>query len=484
MINVLNIAFHITPNQKCILASLSIISITLLPSTLLLDIPSRAEGQTSMLSKPVNISNNTANSYSPELAISEDKNLVSNDIVHIVWNDNSTGNGDIYYKRSADNGTSFSNTQNISNNPGNSTAAKIAAYQDNVYVVWEDATTGNGDIYLKKSLDNGTSFGTIENLSNNTSVSDSFHMAVSGSNIYVIWTDNASGNGDIYFRKSLDNGTSFGTIENLSNDNGKSYGAHIVISGNNVYVVWNDNSTGNGDIYFKRSADNGTSFSSTQNISHNPGNSTAAKIAAYQDNVYVVWEDATTGNGDIYFKASLDNGTKFAGQKSLARNNGSSFNPQMTVSPNNIIYGMWRDDTQYDRSKNNTSDTKAIDVLYRVSLDSGRNFTTRNSIGGDIGDTANFAQIATAYNEAYSGKSNDAYVVWSDILKYRQPASYELFFRTITNNGTTLSDPINLSNSDGNSIIPKISVSDRVNVYVVWKEDATGNGDILFTRVK
>jgi hypothetical protein len=484
MINVLNIAFHVTPNRKCILASLSVISIMLLPSTLLFDVPSKAEGQASMLSKPVNISNNTANSYSPELAISEDKNLVGNDSIHIVWTDNSTGNGDIYYKRSADNGTSFSSTQNISNNPGNSTAVKIAAYQDNVYVVWEDATTGNGDIFFKKSVDNGTSFGNIENLSNNTSISNSFEFAVSGSNIYVIWTDNASGNGDIFFKKSVDNGTSFGNIENLSNDNGKSYGARIVISGNNVYVVWNDNSTGNGDIYYKRSADNGTSFSSTQNISNNPGNSTAVKIAAYQDNVYVVWEDATTGNGDIYFKASLDNGTKFAGQKSLAKNNGSSFNPQMTVSPNNIIYGMWQDDTQYDRSRNITSDSKAVDVLYRVSLDSGRNFTTRNTIGGEVGDTANFAQIATAYNEAYSGKSNDAYVVWSDILKYRQPPSYELFFQTITNNGTALSDPINLSNSDGNSIIPKIAVSARVNVYVVWKEDTIGNGDIFFTLVK
>jgi hypothetical protein len=156
-------------------------------------------------------------------------------------------------------------------------------------------------------------------------------------------------------------------------------------------------------------------------------------MVAYRDNVYVVWEDGSTGNGDIYFKASLDNGTKFAGQKSLARNNGSSYNPQLAVSPNNIIYVMWQDDTQYDRSQNTTSVTKVVAVLYRVSLDSGRNFMTRNAIGGDIGDTADFAQIAAAYNEASSGMSNDAYVVWTDILKYRQTFSYELFYQTITN---------------------------------------------------
>jgi hypothetical protein len=57
-----------------------------------------------------------------------------------------------------------------------------------------------------------------------------------------------------------------------------------------------------------------------------------------------------------------------------------------------------------------------------------------------------------------------------------------LFYQKIANNGTTLSDPINLSNSDGNLIIPKIVVSDQNNVYVVWKEDTTGNGDVFFTR--
>jgi hypothetical protein len=55
-----------------------------------------------------------------------------------VWSDNPSGNGDIYYKRSAENGTSYGSTQNLSNIPGNSTAAEITVYQDNVYVVWED----------------------------------------------------------------------------------------------------------------------------------------------------------------------------------------------------------------------------------------------------------------------------------------------------------------------------------------------------------
>ena len=151
--------------------------------------------------------------------------------------------------------------------------------------------------------------------------------------------------------------------------------------------------------------------------------------------------------------------------------------------PRTIIF------TVYGRIIHSTTDQKtqllipqSVDILYRVSLDSGRNFTTRNTIGKDIGDSADFVQVTTSFSDSYSGKSNDGYVVWSDILKYRQPFNFELFYQTIANNGTTLSEPINLSNNDGNSIGPRIAVSELHNVYVIWKDDTSGNGDIFFIR--
>src|SRR5215204_4375039 len=345
-------------NQKCVFVTLSIVSLILLSSIVGCSPLSTIDAQSSLSRKSVNISNNTGNSYLPQMVVvtSQSENPVYNDSIYIVWTDNTTGNGDIYFKRSMDNGTSFASVENLSNSTGNSTDAQIAVNQNNVYVVW---------------------------------------------------TDNTTGNGDIYFKRSVDNGTSFGNIENLSNDIGSSYEPQIVISGNNVYVVWTDNTTGSGDIYFKRSVDNGTSFGSTQNLGTNPGKSKAAQIAVYQSNVYVVWSDETTGNGDVYFKASLDNGTKFGGRKVLAKNNGSSLEPQMAVSPNNIIYATWQDNTPYDPSEENKTN---LNVLYRVSDDSGSTFANRSTIGKDVGDLADFTQIATIPGGPYSEMNNDAYV--------------------------------------------------------------------------
>lgn len=72
-------------------------------------------------------------------------------------------------------------------------------------------------------------FGFVVNLSNNPTTSEvpEKATAVSGQNVYVIWRDNSPGNLDIFFRGSTDSGVSFGAIENLSNNPGDSLNSHM-----------------------------------------------------------------------------------------------------------------------------------------------------------------------------------------------------------------------------------------------------------------
>ena len=223
----------------------------------------------------------------------------------------------------------FSDTPiNLSNNPGSSDSPQIAVSGNNVYVVWADQTTGSGDIYFNRSIDGGATFSdTPINLSNNSGRSVDPKIAISGNNVYVIWRDNVAPESfDILFKRSTDNGATFSdTPINLSNNPGSSDSPQIAVSGNNVYVVWADGATGNGDIYFRRSTDDGATFfgDSGTNLSHNIGASSEPKIAATIsgssnsssiNNVYVVWADktTTTGNADIYFRKSTDGGVTFS----------------------------------------------------------------------------------------------------------------------------------------------------------------------------
>ena len=114
-----------------------------------------------------------------------------------------------------------------------------------MHVVWEDDTPGNADILYRRSLDGGVTFpNVIKNLSGNAGLSDAPAIAVSGNNVHVVWQDDTPGNIEILYRKSLDGGATFpNIIKNLSGNAGYSFSPAIAASGNNVHVVWDDEYT-------------------------------------------------------------------------------------------------------------------------------------------------------------------------------------------------------------------------------------------------
>ena len=82
-------------------------------------------------------------------------------------------------------------------------------------------------------------------------------------------------------------------------------------SHNSTIISWQDNTTGNNEIYLKRSTDGGISFDSKKNISSSIGDSQFPQIASEGNKTFVVWQDNTTGNNEIYLKRSTDGGISF-----------------------------------------------------------------------------------------------------------------------------------------------------------------------------
>ena len=301
-----------------------------------------------------------ASSFNPAIAVSGNN-------VHIAWSDFSFGNFDIFYRRSFDGGATFGPIINLSDNAGSSGRPAIAIFGNNVHVVWQDDTAGNTDILYRKSADEGASFtGPIKNLSGNAGVSIAPAMAASGNNVHVVWEDNTPGNSDILYRRSIDGGSTFpNIIKNLSSNAGFSFNPAIAVSGNNVHVVWQD-VTGETefDILYKRSLDGGNTFPNIiKNLSGTDGASGDPAIAVSGDNVHVVWDDNTPGNSDILYRRSIDGGSTFPNIiKNLSSNAGSSADPAVALSGNSV-YVVWRDLTPGN-----------ADILYRTSSDNGDTF--------------------------------------------------------------------------------------------------------------
>ena len=151
--------------------------------------------------------------------------------------------------------------------------------------------------------------------------------AASGNNRFVVWYDYTPGNYDIFFRRSTDNGANWQPTVNLSTNPGPSYVPQIAVSGANVYVVWSQQTTDGSlaDIYVRKSTDNGATWKSIVNISNNAGDSTSPQIAVSGSNVYVTWYDQTPGKADIFLRRSADNGSTWKAVKNLSSNAGFSY---------------------------------------------------------------------------------------------------------------------------------------------------------------
>jgi hypothetical protein len=94
----------------------------------------------------------------------------SDDNVYIAWWTNKTGNNEVMFKASTDNGKTFGGKINLSNSSNaNSLAAQIAASGDHVYVTWWERNQTSNEPVLRISTDNGKTFGPIIMLSSNFS---------------------------------------------------------------------------------------------------------------------------------------------------------------------------------------------------------------------------------------------------------------------------------------------------------------------------
>ena len=98
-------------------------------------------------------------------------------------------------------------------------------------------------------------------------------VSASGGNEFTVWWDNTTGNWEVSFAKSGDGGKTFGDSINISNSSdARSVGARIVTQGNNVYLSWIDidKNTGQKQVLFRASSDNGQTFEKPIMINSNP----------------------------------------------------------------------------------------------------------------------------------------------------------------------------------------------------------------------
>jgi Tol biopolymer transport system component len=282
------------------------------------------------------LTNTVGGSHSPAIAVDGAN-------IYVVWQDYTPSNGEIYFKRSVDGGITWKSDKRLTNTSGNSSNPAIAVDGTTIYVVWSDDTPGNYEIYFRRLNDGGITWTASQRLTSTAGGSHSPAIAVDGTNIYVVWQDDTPGNSEVYLKRSVDGGVTWTADQRLTNNAGISQHPIIAVDGSNIYVAWADNRPGNSEVYLKRSVDGGVTWTADQRLTNNAGISQNPAIAVDGSNIYVVWHDQTPGNPEIYFKRSVDGGIAWTADQRLTEENGASCFPVIAVDGSNI-YVVWAND--------------------------------------------------------------------------------------------------------------------------------------------
>ena len=309
----------------------------------------------------------------------------SGDTLHVVWYDDRETNEEIYYKRSTDAGTTWETDTRLTEDPNWSSIPSVAVLGENVHVVWEDERDGNLEIYYKRSTDGGTTWQTDTRLTDDIVPEGQPSVAVTGSYVHVVWGDFLMGGSGIHYRRSTDGGATWETQIQICNAPGFSFGSSIAVSGSDVHIVWGDSRHGftNNEIYYRRSSDGGVNWGPETRLTNDDDFSFAPSVAVLGDNVHVVWQDDRDANDEIYYKRSTDGGTTWEADTRLTDDSNGSQYPSIAVSGSNV-HVAWID----DRDANE-------EIYYKRSTDGGTTWETDTRLTDDP-DGSQYPSIAVA----------------------------------------------------------------------------------------
>jgi hypothetical protein len=426
----------------------------------------------------------------------------------------------------------FSTPQNVSNS-GNTGSQQIAIDANgDINTVWLDNTVGSYAVLFSRSSNGGMSFSIPINVSNHPgSNATSPQIGLDpGGNIYIIWNDNSSGNYASFFSRSINAGASFSAPLLVSASGATTVGAvriAVDVSGN-INVVWTDNSPGYSAVFFSRSADGGTSFSSPVNVSNNSLGAGSPNIGVdLQGNIYVVWEGGssvvlggpTSSTQDAFLSVSANGGTTFSAPVNVSNDQVGILvsNPQVVATSVNSINILWEteqmnggnwslhyrpasnggttlgsissssDDGQYDQVaplahmaldstgainvvwQQNSFNQSPSGILYARSTDAGNSFAV-STIANAGGNTPSPQLAIDSLNNL-------------DVVFYGTTASgnNQISFMQSTTQGATFSGVESVSSNSANGVLPQMALDTGGNIHVFWQQGAS-NQDIFYSR--
>ncbi|TKD01656.1 MopE-related protein [Polyangium fumosum] len=249
------------------------------------------------------------------------------DTLVVVWQSLS-GTGasvttDVFLQRSTNGGTTWLAADLRVNGAQGKAELPAIATDDNgkVFLAWRDARNGKSEVYgAVYNAETGTLGANVALSGGNPAEQITVAADAGGPNVYVAWTDLRGAKKVIRQNRSNDAGVTFqpdGAVVNVDSTFADASAPAIVSAGGRVVIAWEDTRSGLPDIRLNHSTNGGVTWQPTSaraDLATIPGTSasTRPRVALGGASlVFVTWEDARSGQRDIFANHSFDNGATF-----------------------------------------------------------------------------------------------------------------------------------------------------------------------------
>ena len=184
--------------------------------------------------------------------------------------------------------------------------------------------------------------------------------------------------------------------------------APMVASGDNLYIVWWTNKSGNWEVMFRASNDTGETIGDKINLSNSiDADSQNAEMVAQDDNVYVSWWETSTNPANKTSESVLR----------ISNDNGATFGPILMLGDNGTLsaggggrgQGTTGVATIAMSTPNSTSNTSASDnnIISMVSSGDEGYLYEPDTIQVNAGDTVTWTNTDDALHTVTSGSGTD-----------------------------------------------------------------------------
>jgi len=332
--------------------------------------------------------------------------------VHVVWTDYSNKKNEdhsIYYKRSTDEGTSWQKEINMANDKVFSGESSIAVSGAVVHIVWsEKINEKKRRVNYIRSTDNGNKWGIITKLTDNNAGSEEASISVYGPNVHIVWVDERDKNEEIYYKKSTDNGVSWGKDTRLTDNADLSESPSVIVYDKIVFVIWHDYRFEKFKTYYKRSTDGGLSWEAETNLN----NWWLPSAGINLQTVHLVYYNDPGGKIDLYYRRSTNGGSDWQELIPLmTKNSGINFEPVLSVFGSNV-YIVWEDFPAL------SSHSRVI--YFKCSTDEGNSWEQEISLTSDT---------ILSYLPSVSASDKYIHVVYESM---RKDSNWDLFYKRRT----------------------------------------------------